>query len=380
MKKILLIQPLLPRYSIDFIVALNKKLLQHNMSLSIACDVKIKTILNNYKPELIDNDILHAKQIIIGPFIFRSGLSIGMLKSFDLVIFNANPRDVTQLYYQILLKVFGKNTKFVSWGMFHRIGRFKLSTLIYFKIVSMLSAQLWTYTRIGASNLISIGVPKSIINIIGTAIDDIKIEDAKKNLQYQDVRNFKDRYSLTDIVILQVVRLSEYKKPRLIIEAAKILKKKGVVCNFLIVGGGDLYNEISELISNYDLADYVKMLGPVYEESQLAVIYSCSKIFVIPTCIGLSAHHAFSYGLPIITDNSLDSQGSEFDILANGLNCMLYDEGDVHSLANTIEKLIDDNELLTRLSDCAHHTVCNIHSLDRKVNTFLKSIRAIVNE
>ena len=67
------------------------------MSLSIACDVKIKAILNNYKPGLIDNDILHAKQIIIGPFIFRSGLSIGMLKSFDLVIFNANPRDVIRL-------------------------------------------------------------------------------------------------------------------------------------------------------------------------------------------------------------------------------------------------------------------------------------------
>ena len=171
-----------------------------------------------------------------------------------------------------------------------------------------------------------------------------------------------------------MVRLSKYKKTELIIQAADILRRRDVKFSLLIVGGGEMYQFLSEEIKRLELGGYVKLLGPIYDESELKFYFKLAKIFVIPTCIGLSAHHAFTYGLPIVTDNSIDSQASEFDILADGLNCVLYEEGNVLSMVEKIEHLLGDIHLQRFLSANAYATVNTVHTISRKAANFLNAI------
>ena len=95
-----------------------------------------------------------------------------------------------------------------------------------------------------------------------------------------------------------------------------------------------------------------------------------ASAFVVPTCIGLSAHHAMAYGVPVITDDSLNEQASEFDIVHHGLNGLLYKEGSPDSLASQLEKLIDNEPLREQLSKNALITVNDVNSLMSKVNNF----------
>ena len=97
----------------------------------------------------------------------------------------------------------------------------------------------------------------------------------------------------------------------------------------------------------------------------------------MPTFIGLSAHHAMAYGVPVVTDDSLDSQGSEFDILSNGLNSFLYKEGDPHDMARVLEKIINDPILREQMSINARATVERVHNLDNKARQFVQEVKKL---
>lgn len=97
-----------------------------------------------------------------------------------------------------------------------------------------------------------------------------------------------------------------------------------------------------------------------------------AAVFVVPTCIGLSAHHAMSYGVPVVTDDSLDSQASEFEIIADGLNSLTYHEGDVASLAEAIGKVTANSAFRSFLSANAIRTIQSKQNLARKAAIFFK--------
>jgi len=98
----------------------------------------------------------------------------------------------------------------------------------------------------------------------------------------------------------------------------------------------------------------------------------------MPTFLGLSGHHAMSYGLPVVTDDSLDHQGSEFEIVSNGLNGLTYREGDVDDLAATLLRIIGDDELQKFMSTNARKTIEGTHNLNRKTQRFIDEAKALM--
>lgn len=105
--------------------------------------------------------------------------------------------------------------------------------------------------------------------------------------------------------------------------------------------------------------------------------FTLADIFVIPTCIGLSAHHACCYSLPIVTDDSLVNQASEFDILQDRLNCLLYKEGSLSSFVDKILELKNNKDLYDTISANALVTVKDINTLFAKATNLKTSIENI---
>ena len=260
--------------------------------------------------------------------------------------------------------------------MFHRIGGPRFISTIYFKLAGRFATRCLTYTRVGATNLISLGVPKHKIGIVGTAIDE-RVPLAQREARTpQELATFRTLQGLDGKhVVLQVVRLSRIKRPELLVLAAEQLLRQRQDLIFVLIGQGEMRAELERMVAERGMQQAFRFMGPIYDEEQLSYWYMNADVFVVPTCIGLSAHHAMCYGVPVVTDDSLDSQASEFDIIADGLNALTYREGDVASLAGAIARLTADPALRASLAANALRTVELRHNISNKASNFLNSNR-----
>ncbi len=370
--KLCIIQAVLPLYAIAFFNRIVE--LYPDIDLVVLADLKTSQPLNQYRQEICVFRALHLDNIEHFGVVFRPGI-LGVLRSLqpDIVIFSGSTRDLSQLWVMFLFRLSG--IAFGAWGMFHRVGGPRFVSKLYYRFVGMLATCCLTYTRTGATNLVNIGVSKHKIVVVGTAIDErIPFAEARA-LTPEALATFKlDKGVNGKHIILQVVRLSRIKRPELLILAASelLIKRKDFV--FILVGDGEMREELEQMIAERNLQDNFRLLGAIYDESVLSYWYMCAEAFVVPTFIGLSAHHAMSYGVPVVTDDSLDSQGSEFDILAEGLNSLTYREGDTHDLALVLERIISDKALQASLSSNARRTVELIHNLNNKTHRFVNHV------
>lgn len=370
--RVLFVQPLLPIYSIDFFNEMVRE--EPSLDLVVSADLESTSALNQVAKRELKFKAIHLKARKVGPFtwinsLFKKIEEVGP----DLVVFSGNPRDLSQLFEMIRMKLLGR--KFYVWGMFHKIGRQRVHTRLYYKFVSWLSERVFTYTRVGARNLVSLGVPQEKISVIGTAIDERIVREQISQTSEGDLRKFSEEQRLDGKkVILQVVRLSAIKKPSFLIDAAAEISRRRSDVVFVLIGDGDMRQELEVKIKDKKLESSVKLLGAIYDEEVLSKWYLNSDAFVMPTCIGLSAHHAMAYGLPIVTDNSLAEQSSEFDILANGLNSIIYEAGSVSSLVSSLEKVLDNPALAESMSRNAKLTVYEYSSIEKKAENMLTQI------
>lgn len=368
--KLVVVQPLLPQYAIAFF---NRVVDMHpELELVLLADIETREALNQYQPQNCRFTVRHLPSVQGKGFIYRPGLLRQLRQEkADAIVFNANPREISQLWAMLVSRLLGR--RFTAWGMFHRIGGPRLVTTAFYRLAGRLADRCLTYTRTGASNLVSLGVPKHKIGIVGTAIDE-RIPFAERAARTpEELASFRREQDLEGKhVVLQVVRLSRFKRPELLVQAAQILLRQRQDLVFVLVGNGDMREELEEMVAAHGLQQAFRFLGAVYDEALLSRWYLCADVFVVPTCIGLSAHHAMSYGVPVVTDDSLDSQASEFDIIADGLNALTYRDGDVHSLAEAIDKLTTDTGMRALLAANALRTIEEKHNISSKASNFVR--------
>jgi glycosyltransferase involved in cell wall biosynthesis len=367
--KIAVVQPLLPHYSIAFF---NQVVDMHpDVELVLLADIETREALNQYRAQDCRFTVHHLPSVRRKGLILRPGL-LRLLRQVgaDVTVFNANPREVSQLWAMVISRLHG--VRFTAWGMFHRIGGPRLVSTVFYRVVGRLANRCLTYTRTGASNLISLGVSKDKIGIVGTAIDE-RVPFAERAARTpEELATFRREQELEGRhIVLQVVRLSRFKRPELLVQAAQILLRQRQDLLFVLIGNGEMRQELEDMVAASGLQHAFRFLGAVYDEAVLSRWYLCADVFVVPTCIGLSAHHAMSYGVPVITDDSLDSQASEFDIISDGLNALTYFEGDVVSLAKSINQLTSDTSLRSFLASNALHTVEKKHNISGKSSNFI---------
>jgi glycosyltransferase involved in cell wall biosynthesis len=368
--KILIVTNYLPNYSSSFISALSKKFF--NSSIYVIADVNNNLDINQFKRSK-HYRVLNYPIKFLGPFCYRFGIINKIIKiNPDRVIFYGNPRDISVYLGLIFCKL--KNIKTFTHGMFHRIGKIGVFTRFAYSFFFNLSTGCMTYSQKGAQVLYSLGFDLKKVFVIGNAIDEKKIFNKKKKLLNKEkiFQKLKKKYpNLNKEFVLQVVRMSKIKNPLLIVEAANYLikiKKKKI--SFVIVGKGELFKDFNTLVKRYSLEKNFVILGDVYDENILSNWFFLAKGFVVPSCIGLSLHHAFAYGVPVITDNSIMHQSSEAEILFNNINGLTYKSLNIKDLANKIDILIRDKKLRSYLSKNALRTIASSNKLEDKVKKY----------
>ena len=366
--RISIVQPYLPHYAAAFLEKLTHA--QSIERIQVIADLESAGHLNavNQAGAL---ELTHVPYISRNGFVFRPG-RFRALHAYqpDICVLSGDPRDFGGIFLAVFLRALGH--KVVFWGMFHRIGGARLVSQIAYMLMAKVSNACITYARIGALNLLSLGARAEKVFVGGTAIDESKPFEAATEVRPHEIEAFKSEHGLLGrALILQIVRLSRIKKPLLVLELARILRERGrddfVI---VIIGGGEMFEAFRDRAEELHLLDVVHILPPEYEEARLARWFLSADIFTIPTCIGLSAHHAFSSGVPIVTDDSMTDQASEFEAITNGLNGLTYRTGDIQDYADAVEMILDDPALRERMSRNAFDTIRNNYNVATKVAAF----------
>ena len=140
-------------------------------------------------------------------------------------------------------------------------------------------------------------------------------------------------------------------------------------------GGRSYVDELKELAKREGVDEALVFTGPIYDEASLAPYFLSSAAFVYPANIGLSLLHAFGYGLPVVTSDRRDTQNPEIVALEHEVNGLTYRHGDPGALADTLARLLSDDDFRRSLAQAAHETATRRFNLKAMVDGMEAAIR-----
>jgi len=146
--------------------------------------------------------------------------------------------------------------------------------------------------------------------------------------------------------ILFVGKLRKYKGIDILLNAIKDIDAK-----LFIVGEGEEYNNLLELVNNLDISNKVRFLRGL-SDKELLEVYRMSKIFVLPSiteaeAFGIVQLEAMSMGLPVINTNL--NSGVPF-VSLDSISGLTVEPKNVNQLKNAIEKILDNQNLFETFS------------------------------
>jgi len=139
--------------------------------------------------------------------------------------------------------------------------------------------------------------------------------------------------------ILHLGRLVKWKRVDLLIEAVSQLSEKYGNIELTIVGSGPEEENLKRLARLKAQEGRIKFLGAIYDPEALAKEVISSAIYVLGGMGGLSINEAMAYGLPVICSRC---DGTERDLIMDGVSGLFFKEGDAADLSSKIEILLND--------------------------------------
>lgn len=178
--------------------------------------------------------------------------------------------------------------------------------------------------------------------------------------------------------LLFLSNLIESKGVYVLLDACKLLKDKGLkfICNF--VGGESKWinREIFEAeVHKRGLDEIVRYEGPKYGADKVKY-WEKSDIFVLPTyneTFGLVNIEAMQWKLPVVSTN----EGGIPDIVINGKNGFVCERQDAVSLAEALEKLINNPKLRTQMGEAGYRIYKEKFTLEKFEERFVECVSIV---
>ena len=162
-----------------------------------------------------------------------------------------------------------------------------------------------------------------------------------------------------------VGRLSEQKGQLVLIEAAQLLRDRGIAFELVLAGDGDMRPEIETLVAQFGLNEQVRLTGWLTEAEVRAEILK-ARALVLPS---------FAEGLPMVIMEALALRRPVIatyvagvpELVQPGLTGWLVPAGDPQALAAAIEACLGTpQEQLDRMGEMGRNSVTEAHSVDRE--------------
>jgi glycosyltransferase involved in cell wall biosynthesis len=177
--------------------------------------------------------------------------------------------------------------------------------------------------------------------------------------------------------LLFLGRLKKYKRVDLVIDAVRVLVDDGIDVELLIAGEGEERAALEARVGRLGLEDRVRMLGFLDEPAKLEALRS-SWIHVLTSAKegwGISNLEAAACATPSVVS---DAPGLRESVL-NGKTGLLAPHGDVAELSAAIARLVQDPELLERMSRQARE-FAETFSWEASADAFERYLQRLVED
>jgi glycosyltransferase involved in cell wall biosynthesis len=209
-------------------------------------------------------------------------------------------------------------------------------------------------------------VPPAIPDISTDAQDEFTAE-LKERLQFI-LDGLKGKK-----VVLYAPSLRPLYGIREFVRAAQIVSTSLRDCVFIIVGDGELKDEVIKFIKEHSLENKVVLVGKVSHES-MKVLYKLSTLVcdLAYYGTGTTALEALCFGKPVIGIESPKT------VITHGVNGFVIKRGDYRSLANYIIEILKNDELRSKISINARKTFEENFTIQKRINRLLKIFNDVI--
>ena len=357
MKKIALLQRVIPHYRIEFYEILDEKI---GSGGPFSLDVYYGQQRNNEGlRELIikNNNFIEVKNYYLLKNLYYQFVYNKIL-SYDYIIIEQAVSPVINWLLMFRKALGCNNPKLFLWGhgkQFNKTKENKILTYLRF-LLTKNSDWMFGYTTITKNVLIEQGYNGENISVINNSLS----YEIKENINYSS-NNFKN-YN-----IVYCGRLYENKKIELIIDSVKISRKKNKKINLYFIGDGPERDRIK----NSRKFKWLHFIGSKYGQEKRKILSNCA-LQILPSHIGLSILDCFASGLPIITSD-LKNHCPEYAYFEHGYNG-LSSSPNKEAIAQSITYIFDDYKLWKKLSRNSIETAKK-YNIQSMAENFYKGIK-----
>lgn len=156
-------------------------------------------------------------------------------------------------------------------------------------------------------------------------------------------------------VVGMVGRLSKQKAPDTFVKSAKLIKEKIPNAFFLMVGDGELRDQVESLINQYDLGSSFLITGWVDNPTAYMKIMDVGMLLSRWEGFGLVLPEYMACGVPIVATN-VDAIPN---IIKDSVNGMLVNEDDYHEAASKVIFVHKHVEVKQHLINAANECIMN---------------------
>jgi 1,2-diacylglycerol 3-alpha-glucosyltransferase len=201
--------------------------------------------------------------------------------------------------------------------------------------------------------------------------------DLERFNPFGDSRPLREKYSIPDKpVLLYAGRLDPEKNIEEILHAVALALKSVDFC-FVVVGKGTIRKKLEQLAGDLGISGNVIFTGFVSDE-ELPYFYKLGRCFIIASpaeLLSLVTLQAMASGLPVIAVKA----GALTELVKNGMNGFLYEEGDIEALVKCIEKIIIHDNIYHEMRKKSLEFVQQ-HDLRKTVVTFEKIYQKAISK
>ena len=193
-----------------------------------------------------------------------------------------------------------------------------------------------------------------------------------------DIEKIVEQKPRKTIEILWTARFIPLKHPELAVNLAYELKNRGYDFHLIMIGSGELENEIDHLIKKKHLQNHVQLLGSMLN-SEVLNFMKRANIFLFTSNRqegwGAVLNEAMSCGCAVVASHSIGAVPFLIEHQTNGL---IYKSGNLPSLLHQTEMLINNKPFMDELGINAYYTLRNEWSPKKAAFNFLKLAESLL--
>lgn len=178
--------------------------------------------------------------------------------------------------------------------------------------------------------------------------------ETKKYDDINDIIESKENNSL-----LWCARLIDWKHPEMPVLLAERLKKDHYKFKLTIIGGGEMEDEIKELIKEKNLCDCINMIG-VVQQDKVREYMEKSQIFLFTSDSnegwGAVLNEAMNSGCACVASHAI---GAVPFLIEDGSNGVIFKSEDIDGLYEKVVALLNDDSKRKKIGRNAYNTISN---------------------